>query len=141
MITAVNINATKKYASKHDPSPENPTIFHIGLLDHNLNHYIDDQVTNFEIKSKNSAEIAKASYNLSRRNYLAVKFGLKEVENMTDPETNKPIKFDTVSVPVGSKNYMAATDRQMSMFSKALVDELAEVILNENRLTEDETKN
>ncbi len=141
MITAVNINATRKFVSKYDPSSENPTIFHIGLLDHNLNHYIDEQITNFEIKGKNSSEVAKANYNLSKRNYLVVRFGLKDVENLCDPETNKSVKLDTVSVSVGSKNYNAVTDRQMSIFTKSLVDELAEAILNENRLTEDETKN
>lgn len=141
MITAVNINATKKYVSKLDPSKDNPTVFHIGLLDHNLNQYIDEQVSNFEFKSRNPKDLPKANFNISRRNYLAVKFGLKDVENLNDPETNKPVKFDTVSVSVSGKNYLAVTDHQMSMLTKALVDELAEVILDENRLSEDETKN
>ena len=79
--------------------------------------------------------------NASKRNLMVVKFGLKGLENFIDPRDKKPIKFDTVSVPVNGKNYKAMTDEIVSMFPKALIDELAEAILSENALSEEEAKN
>jgi hypothetical protein len=141
MLTGVNIYEQRKYISKDDSDKNNPTIFHIGLLDHNLVDYIDEQTTTFEISSKNPKDSAKANININRRNRLAVKFGLKGLENFLDPQTKQPVKFDTISVSVNGKNYPAVSDQLMSMFTKALLSELAEVIWNENHLSEEERKN
>jgi hypothetical protein len=141
MITGININETKPYVSKLDPDKNNPTTFQIGVLDPFIRSYIDDQSTNFELSSKNPDDLARANVGLSRRNVLAVKFGLRGFENFADPQTKKPVSFDTVSVPVNKANYNAVTDVIIKMFSKALIDELAKVILDENELSAAETKN
>ena len=54
---------------------------------------------------------------------------------------DSPVPCDHFSMPVNGKNYKALTDEIVAMFPKALIDELAEVILAENVLSEDETKN
>lgn len=141
MLTGINIYETKPYHSKLDPDKDNPTIFHIGSLDSYLRAYIEDQTTSFEFSSKNPKDPAKANINASKRNLLVVRFGLKGLDNFLDPRDNKPVKFDTVSVAVIGKNYTAASEEILSMLPKALIDELAEVILAENTLSEEETKN
>ncbi len=141
MITGININETKPYVSKFDPDKNNPTIFQIGVLDPFIRSHIDDQSTHFELSSKNPDDMAKANVGLSRRNVLAVKFGLRGLENFMDPQTKKAVSFDTVSVSINKANYNAVTDVILKMFSKALIDELAKVILDENELSAGEAKN
>ena len=141
MLTGINIFESKPYTSKLDADPVNPTVFQIGLLDSNLRAFIEDQTTSFEFSSKNPKEPAKANINASKRNLMVVRYGVRGLENFLDPRDGKPVKFDSVSMPVNGKNYKAVTEEIVSMFPKALIDELAEVILTENVLSEDETKN
>ena len=141
MLTGINIYESKPYTSKLDADSGNPTVFQIGLIDSMLRAFIEDQTTSFEFSSKNPKEPAKVNINASKRNLMVVKFGLKGLENFIDPRDKKPIKFDTVSVPVNGKNYKAVTDEIVSMFPKALIDELAEAILSENALSEEDAKN
>ena len=141
MLTGINIYESKPYTSKLDADASKPTVFQIGLLDSMLRAFIEDQTTSFEFSSRNPKESAKANINASKRNLMVVKFGLKGLENFIDPRDGKPVKYDTVSVPVNGKNYMAVTDEIISMFPKGLIDELAEVILAENTLSGDEAKN
>lgn len=141
MLTGINIYESKPYTSKLDADAGKPTVFQIGLLDSMLRAFIEDQTTSFEFSSRNPKEPAKANINASKRNLMVVKFGLKGLENFIDPRDGKPVKFDTVSVPVNGKNYRAVTDEIISMFPKALIDELAEAVLAENLLSEEEAKN
>jgi len=141
MLTGINIYETKPYKSKLDPYKDNPTIFHIGLLDSYLRAYIDDQATSFEFSSRNPKDLAKANVNASKHNLLAVRFGLKGLDGFLDPRDNKPVKFSTVSVSIIGKNYTAVSEEILAMLPKALIDELAEVILAENVLSEEEVKN
>ena len=141
MLTGINIYESKPYKSKLDSDVGNPTVFNLGLLDSHLRAFIEDQTTSFEFSSKNPKEPAKANINASKRNLMVVKFGLKGLENFLDPRDKKPVKFDTVSMPVNGKNYTVLSDEIISMFPKALIDELSEVILAENTLSENEIKN
>lgn len=141
MLTGINIYETKPYKSKLDPDKDNPTIFHVRLLDSHLRAFIEDQTTSFEFSSKNPKDPAKANINASKRNLLVVKFGLKGFDNFLDPRDKKPLKFDMVSTAINGKNYSAVTDEIISLLPKSLIDELSEVVLAENSLSEDEEKN
>jgi hypothetical protein len=141
MLTGINIYETKPYKSKLDPDKENASVFHIGSLDSYLRAHIEDQTTSFEFSSKNPKDPAKANINASKRNLMAVRFGLRGLDNFLDPRDKKPVKFDTVSVAIIGKNYTAVSEEILSMLPKALIDELAEVILAENTLSEEEAKN
>ncbi len=141
MLTGINIYETKPYKSKLDLDKDNSTVFHVGLLDSHSRAYIEDQTTSFEFSSKNPKDPAKANINASKRNLLVVKFGLKGFDNFLDPRDRKPLKFDTVSTAINGKNYSAVADEIIAMLPKALIDELSEVILAENSLSEDEEKN
>ena len=142
MITGININESKKYISKLDPDKTNPTTFQVGVLDVFIRSDIDDQTTTFEISSsKNPNDKAQANINAAKRNIVIVRFGLRGFDNFMDPQTNKPAPFDTVSVSINKVNYTAVSDRILKMMPKQLIDELAEVIINENQLSGDEAKN
>ena len=141
MLTGINIYESKPYKSKLETDAGNPTVFNLGLLDSHLRAFIEDQTTSFEFSSKNPKDPAKANINASKRNIMVLKFGLKGLENFLDPRDKKPVKFDTVSVPVNGKNYNVVSDEIISMFPKVLIDELADVILSENTLGGDEAKN
>jgi hypothetical protein len=106
-----------------------------------LNAAIDDQVAVYEGSSQNPNDPVKVNININRRNFLIVKFGLRGIENFADPQTNKPVSFDTISVSIQGKNYPAVADSIMDMLSKELIAELAEVITNANKLSEAERKN
>lgn len=141
MLTGINIFESKPYTSKLDKDTASPTVFQLGLLDSNLRAFIEDQTTSFEFSSKNPKEAARANINAAKRNLMVVRFGVKGLENFIDPRDGKPVKFDTVSVPVNGRSCRAMTEEIVSMFPKPLIDELAEVILAENVLSEDEAKN
>ncbi|MFA5143976.1 MAG: hypothetical protein WC522_07435 [Candidatus Omnitrophota bacterium] len=141
MITGINIYETRAYKSKLDPDKNNPTVFHIGMLDPFLRAHIDDEVTSLEVSSKNPDDKAKANICASKRNLLAVRFGLKGLENFLDPRTKEPVKFDTISISVNGKNYNGVSEPILAMLGKLLMDELAEVILKENAISEEERKN
>jgi len=141
MLTGINIYEAKPYVSKYDTDKNNPTTFQIGALDPFLRSYIDDQTTSLKFSSKNPNELAEANILVSKRNLLAVKFGIRDIQNLGDPQTNKPVKFDTVSTSINGKNFPAVSDEIIKMLPKDLIDELAEVILSANKLTEEEVKN
>ena len=85
--------------------------------------------------------MAEANILVSKRGILAVKFGMRGLDNFADPQTQKPVKFETISTSINGKNFPAVTDEIIRMMPKDLIDELAEVILSANKLTEEESKN
>ena len=141
MLTGIDINATKKYISKLDPDKDNPTLFHIGVLDPALRAEIDDDSSSYEMSSTNPNDKAKVHLNWNKRQIAAIKFGLKGLDNFLDPQTKKPIELSFETIKYAGKMRDAVPDRIIAMFSSELRQELAEVILNESRMSEDEQKN
>ena len=141
MLTGIDINATRKYSSKLDPDKDNPTLFHIGVLDPALRAEIDDDSSSYEMSSSNPNDKAKVHLNWNKRQIAAIKFGLKGLDNFLDPQTKKPIELKFETIRYAGKMRDAVPDRIIAMFSSELRQELAEVILNESRLSEDEQKN
>ena len=141
MLTGIDINATRKYASKLDPDKDNPTVFHIGVLDPALRAEIDDDSSSYEMSSTNPNDKAKVRLNWNKRQISAIKFGLKGLDNFLDPQTKKPIELSFETIKYAGKMRDAVPDRIIAMFSSELRQELAEVILNESKLSEGEQKN
>ena len=141
MLTGIDVTATRKYVSKLDPDKDSPTVFHIGVLDPVLRAEIDDDSSTYEMSSTNPNDKAKVKLNWNKRQITAIKFGLRDVVNFLDPQTKKPIEFKCETLRYAGKMRDAVPDRIIAMFASELRTELAEVILNESRLTEDEQKN
>lgn len=141
MLTGIDITATRKYVSKLDPDKENPTVFHIGVLDPALRAEVDDESSSYEMSSHNPDDKAKVKLNWNRRQLTVIKYGLRGIDNFLDPQTAKPVtlKFDTLHYAGKMRN--AVPDHVIAMFPSELRQELADVILNEARLTGEERKN
>lgn len=141
MLTGIDINATRKLVSKLDPDTNNPTVFHIGVLDPVLRAEIDDESSSYEMSSANPNDKAKVKLNWNKRQITAIKFGLKGMDNFLDPQTNKPVEVKFETIQYAGKMRQALPDRIIAMFPSELRQELSEAILNESKLTDDERKN
>ncbi|MFA4905042.1 MAG: hypothetical protein WC645_00910 [Candidatus Margulisiibacteriota bacterium] len=141
MLTGIDINATRKLVSKLDPDVNNPTVFHIGVLDPVLRAEIDDESSSYEMSSANPNDKAKVKLNWNKRQITAVKFGLKAMDNFLDPQTNKPVEVKFETIQYAGKMRQALPDRIIAMFPSELRQELSEAVLNESKLTGDERKN
>lgn len=141
MLTGIDINATRKFVSKLDPDKNNPTVFHIGLLDPVLRAEVDDESSSYEISSTNPNDKPLVRLTWNKRQIMAIKFGLKGIDNFWNPQANKPLelRFDTINYAGKSRNVIP--DRVIAMFPSELRQELAEVILSEAKLSEEEQKN
>ena len=140
-LTGINIYETKRFVSKLEKDKENPTVFHLGLLDPILRAEFEDESLIFEKSSSNPNDPAKATIARSGFNIKAVRFGLKGMDNFLDPRTKEPMPFETVSVSIKGKNYNVASEQIIKMLGKKLIEELAEEILSENIFSEEEEKN
>ena len=141
MLTGIDINSTRQHISKLDPDKENPTVFHVGLLDPVLRAEVDDESSSYEMSSTNPNDKAKVRLNWNKRQIMAIKFGLKGMENLLDPQTRKPIELKFETIHYAGKMRDVVPDRVIAMFPNDLRTELSEVILNESKLSEGEQKN
>lgn len=141
MLTGIDINATRRFVSKLDTDTNNPTVFHIGVLDPVLRAEIDDESSSYEMSSTNPNEKAKVKLNWNKRQITAIKFGLKEMDNFLDPQTSKPVEVKFETIHYAGKMRNALPDRIIAMFPSELRQELSEAILNESKLSDDERKN
>jgi len=141
MLTGIDINSTRQHISKLDPDKDNPTVFHIGLLDPVLRAEVDDESSSYEMSSTNPNDKAKVRLNWNKRQIMAIKFGLKGMDNFLDPQTRKPMELKFETIHYAGKMRDVVPDRIIAMFPNELRTELSEVILNESRLSEDDQKN
>ena len=141
MLTGIDINSTRQHISKLDPDKDNPTVFHIGLLDPVLRAEVDDESSSYEMSSTNPNDKAKVRLNWNKRQIMAIKFGLKRMDNFLDPQTKKPMELKFETIHYAGKMRDVVPDRIIAMFPNELRTELSEVILNESRLSEGEQKN
>ena len=141
MLTGIDINSTRQHVSKLDQDKDNPTVFHIGLLDPVLRAEVDDESSSYEMSSTNPNDKAKVRLNWNKRQIMAIKFGLKGMDNFLDPQTRKPMELKFETIHYAGKMRDVVPDRIIAMFPNELRTELSEVILNESRLSEGEQKN
>ena len=141
MLTGIDINSTRQHISKLDPDKDNPTVFHIGLLDPVLRAEVDDESSSYEMSSTNPNDKAKVRLNWNKRQIMAIKFGLKKMDNFLDPQTRKPMELKFETIHYAGKMRDVVPDRIIAMFPNELRTELSEVILNESRLSDGDQKN
>lgn len=138
-MKGINISEVKTFISKGETDKENPTVYHIGVLDSIVKAYIEDKTSGFEVFSGKPDEEAQVRLDLAMRGVLTVKFGVKKVDNLIDPETNKPVHYESETVMIAGKPYPALPDKVLAMMSN--IQELANVVLTRNGLSEEERKN
>jgi len=140
-LIGIDNGEIREYISKYDPDTANPTIFKLGPLDARLKNAIMDGITNYSLGPGGDSEPANITLNINQRNFEIVRFGVRDIVNLLDPRTKKPVKFDTVSVPKAGKNYKAVSDVIMDMIPLAVMKELAGEIMKDIGLSEEEEKN
>ncbi len=145
MYTGINMNENKKFVSKNDPDKDNPTVFHLGVLDSFVKAYIEDNSISFAKSSEDPNAEADVKMLFAKRNLLVVKFGLRKIENFCDLETGKPITIDSEKTSLTGMDgwkCFSMPDKDIAMLAKGgLISELASEILKLNSLSGEEAKN
>lgn len=139
-LTAIDLGETLDYTSQFDTDKESPTIFKIGVLDSLIMSKISDSLTVYEVDMENPDKNPATRFNYSQRQIEVVRFGLKGWENFKDKQ-GKDVQFRTKSLNYAGKNYEVVSDQSLSCLAFMLIQELAEVIFKQNRLSVEERKN
>lgn len=137
MLRGININETCKYVSKSDPDPENPTVFQLGVLDSFIVAHIEDQTTEYDF----SGETPNVKINAGARAILTVKFGIKSIEGLLDPQTSSPIRVTLEKHLIGGREYSVVPDSILCMLPRHIFSELSEEIRKGNVISEEESGN
>jgi hypothetical protein len=137
----INRYETRQYVSTFETDKNNPTIFELGMIDPEVSSDLTDESSSFKISSKDPDDRATVQVLLNRRNLMLLRFGLKNVSNLIDPQTQKPIKFDTVAYALNGKSYNIASSEVIASIPMKVRQELVDEILRDSALSEDEIKN
>lgn len=140
-MLATNRYETRQFISAHETDKENPTTFEIGMIDPEVASDLTDESSSFKFSSDDPKEKAIMTISFSRRNLMLLRFGLKNVTNLIDPQTSKPIKFDTTAYSLRGRSYNVASSEVIAAIPPEVRREIAQEILKDNALTEENIKN
>jgi len=142
-IKGINIYETRDYISRYDPEKDGDkaTVFTIGLLDKQISNYIKDRSAQYEYVASNPDGEAALSVRPHERNLDIFRFGVRDIKNLIDPQTEKPVRFDTTSISRFGKNYNVVSDSILQMIPDCIIDEIAAEIDKINKLSPEERKN
>ena len=133
MIKGVEVKKTFKYVSTKDVDKDNPTVFVIGTVDPFVKAYIEDATTSFNFGANQEDGEYPVKIEIARRTYLTVKHGVRRIENLLDPETQKPVEDVEEVVGIEDRQYPVLSSKVLDMLPQAVIAELAGVI---NRFSE-----
>lgn len=140
-MKAVNVNETREFVSKYETDKDNPTVFVLGVIDHDMKASIMDSITEFSLSSQNADDKARQTIKINERNLKLVKYGLRDVKNLIDPEAGSPVAFATDVMNHGRKQYTVVSDSVMRRIPFEVINELAEQIISDAGLSGNEEKN
>jgi hypothetical protein len=140
MFTAIDVKAVKKYISPNDPDQNNPTVFWHGIIDPALTSWIEGKCFNATMNDKGKDVERTVNINVTKHDILTVKYGLRNIENFTDPEGN-PVQIQFGNHNILGINYNAVPDEILNMLGVQLIKELAEQIVGNQTVTEEQKKN
>lgn len=140
-FTGIKLSETVEYQSPNDPDKDNPTIFVLGPLSVDMESEIEKKTTQMAVSGSDGEAEVNVGVSQMQRDIMTVRYGLRDLKNFIHPDTGKPVVFDTVAAAtsVGSVNLVSRTI--IELFSKDLINELAEKISKFNKLSEAEEKN
>jgi len=141
-MSLIGIDPTEviEYVSEYDPDPENPTIFKLGVVDSLTIAKIEDKLTTFSIDAKNPTGSTDAKISSGMREIELLRAGLKGWDNFFDKNGN-PIPFETNTQRSSGKAKEVPTDKTLGRLPTVISKELANVIYNQNKISEEERKN
>ena len=119
----LDLSQVKDYVSRFDPNHDNPTIWKLGVLDAFQWADIQDASTISILDDDQSPEVTPA-INLARRMLLMVRYGLKGVENLPEPD------FRTQTIVRRGKERQVVDEDFLAVLPSDLIVELATEIHN-----------
>ena len=125
MLKGINIGETRDFVSKLDKDKNNPTIFKIGVLDSHARAGIMDML------ETDSFGRVKNQFKYSMD---VVRFGLKGIVNFGH-------EFKTVKIMRWGQEYEVVDNLTLARIPVMVIDEIATEIINDNIVSEKETKN
>jgi hypothetical protein len=141
-VIAIDLHATRPYTLKHDHDTP-PTTFHLGFLDPELEAFINDRTTKYEMNNKGKDAQADATVSTKQRDIDIVRFGLRGWDNFNDGNGN-PVPFETESegTRFGPKTVVSKKCMKLAFTGRLwAISELATQISGNSLMTEDEEKN
>jgi hypothetical protein len=141
MITGININQNVEFISQYDTDKENPTIFVLGPLDAMTDEILNDSASSFDYDPKRPDSMAKVQIKYSQKKLNVLRACLKDIKNMQDPSTGKPLEFKTTATPIFGKSRNVVSDEILKIIPKKIRDEIHDKIMEISSLSEDEEKN
>jgi hypothetical protein len=140
MFQAIDVKAIKKYVSPNDPDKNNPTVFHHGIIEPVLRAHIEGKCFNSEINDKNKDGKRIVNINVTKHSILIVKYGLRGIENFNDA-AGHPVRFELGNHNINGVNYPALPDDIIAALGTDLINELAEQIIGNQEVSEEQEKN
>lgn len=138
MLVAFDINQTRDFQLK-DHKGEDEPVFVIGVLDSGLDAHLQDSGVTYTRPKDGTIEPAQVIMHTALKFREVVRFGLKSIRNFKDA-SRKPVELQKkeFSTPVGIRTGL--TDESLN-YVLPWIPELAEEILRDNTITEEEQKN
>ncbi len=140
-VIAVDVYATREFILKVDKEDANPVVFQIGMLDPFLRAEVNDKLSGYSVNKNGSEALADVHIHAHTRNITVVRYGLKGWKNFKDAQGND-VKFDTISEAIPKVGNRPIVSVECIKRLKAnWVNELAEAIMDDNVLVEQDEKN
>lgn len=142
MVIAIDNTEQFEYVLKEDRKSERPTVFLLAVLDGVTLGRIEDGNLSISRKVGGRPE-DKASISVPVNGYQrdVVRFGLRGWRDFQDRK-GQEIPFETVSTGLfGMAPQQLIAPQLLGKFKKAWIGEIAEALIEGNKLTEEEEKN
>lgn len=122
--------------------PKDPTVWKVGVLTSRDVGAIRDSVTSYTFKTaaEGDARDMTTSVSRSKMNFEAVRRGLKGWENFIGPD-DKPVEFKTHQREIDGKQREVIRPELLDLIPLPVINHLADVIMRDNEMTEDEMGN
>jgi len=143
-IRTLRLDEEWEFVSKYDQAedPAEQTIFLLGNLSSRVVSFLQDGSTKFRPTQGDDgkADSMEADFLPNSLAYEVVRFGLRGVRNLQDPDGN-PVQFQTAKRTVRGTTQTCAVEVILKALPLDLIRELSEEIQKNNSLDEADTKN
>ena len=138
-IKTLNLDAEWEFQSTHDDAKgtDGATVFVLGTLSNRLLSYLQDKATTFKGTDETNVEASIMNASLAIE---IVKYGVRDIRNLPDPEGN-PIPFEAQKQNIHGIDVRAVKSHILDVLPKAIVIEVADELQKRNELGTEETKN
>lgn len=141
-LKALSLSKSRIVESKYDPDKGTPdaTKFTLGTLDSRVMGKLQDLVTTVAVDPTRPDDEVNTTINQQEFHFQVCQFGVQNIENLQDEGGNE-IAFKTVGRRLGGHSYKIVDPEVLKLVPQAVIQEMAEAVMEDNQLTEAEAKN